>query len=78
MKTFLLSACLFHIALCSFSQGTVTIGNGTTAGSNTSYPAPYGGYYGSSKHQFIILASELRNAGLQPSSQSIMKARPPG
>ncbi|MCX7862231.1 MAG: T9SS type A sorting domain-containing protein, partial [Bacteroidales bacterium] len=41
------------------------IGTGTTANSSTGYPAVYGNYYESSKHQMLILASELTAAGFK-------------
>lgn len=62
----------YYLLLCVFSvltsltwgQTLITIGNGTTTNTNTSYPAPYGNYYDGAKHQIIILASELNNAGM--------------
>ncbi len=41
--------------------GTATTTNGTT-----SYPAPYSNYYGGTKHQMLVLASELDAIGLRP------------
>lgn len=40
------------------------IGNGTITNSNTDYPAPYGNWYWSARHQILILATELQAAGL--------------
>lgn len=40
------------------------IGTGTTSNTSTSYPAPYGNYYGGARHQMIYLASELTALGL--------------
>ena len=42
----------------------VTIGTGTVQNCNTCYPAPYGNWYWGSRHQMLILASELSAAGL--------------
>lgn len=45
--------------------GTVTqVGTGGTSNTNTSYPAPYGNWWSSVKHQFLFLASELTAAGI--------------
>ena len=52
----------FFILLFSFpglSQTTITIGSGSSANTNTGYPAPYGNWYFGAKHQMLILASEL-------------------
>jgi uncharacterized protein (UPF0303 family) len=48
------------------SNPIVYIGNFNTtlANPSTSYPAPYGNWYGSSKHQILILASELLQSGM--------------
>ncbi|RYE23266.1 MAG: hypothetical protein EOP51_11090, partial [Sphingobacteriales bacterium] len=46
------------------STATGIFGTGTTANSTTGYPAPYSNYYGGTKHQMIILASELTTQGL--------------
>jgi hypothetical protein len=35
------------------------VGNGTVTNSGTSYPAPFGNYWWGSRHQMLILASEL-------------------
>lgn len=40
------------------------ITNGNVLNTNTTYPAPYGNWYGGSRHQMLILASELTAAGL--------------
>ncbi len=40
------------------------VGNGTIQNSPTDYPAPYGNWYWSARHQMLILASELQAAGL--------------
>ena len=54
------------------SGGTVgssfTIGTGTTYNSTTAYPSPYTNYYGGTKHQMLILASELTAAGMAAGS----------
>jgi hypothetical protein len=41
-----------------------TIGNGTIQNSPYDYPAPYGNWYWGARHQILILASELSEAGL--------------
>ncbi len=47
------------------SGGTVTqVGNGTTVNTTTTYPAPYGNWWSSVKHQFLFRASELTAAGI--------------
>lgn len=40
------------------------IGTATTSNTSTTYPAPYGNYYESARHQFLIKASELTSAGI--------------
>jgi CotH kinase protein/Chitobiase/beta-hexosaminidase C-terminal domain/Lamin Tail Domain/Secretion system C-terminal sorting domain len=42
----------------------VTISEGTSTLGDTEYPAPYGNWYYSSRHQFLIRADELTAAGL--------------
>lgn len=47
------------------SGGTVTqVGNGTAVNTTTTYPAPYGNWWSSVKHQFLFQASELTAAGI--------------
>ena len=36
------------------------LGTGTITNTNTTYPAPYGGFYWGARHQFLIRASELQ------------------
>lgn len=43
-----------------------TIGTGIIQNSTTDYPAPYGNWYWSSRHQILILAEELLAAGVIP------------
>ncbi len=43
---------------------TVQITNNNVLNTSTTYPAPYGNWYGGSRHQMLILASELTAAGL--------------
>ena len=51
----------------TYSTSTVTIGSGTnTSGSTESAISPFGTYYHDSRHQFLLLASELTAAGLMP------------
>ncbi|MCK5788566.1 MAG: hypothetical protein KAH32_06185, partial [Chlamydiia bacterium] len=42
----------------------VQVGTGAIAGTQTSYPTPYGNYYWGSKEQYLILASELTAMGI--------------
>lgn len=42
----------------------IKVGTGTLTNSSTTYPAPYGNWYESARHQFLFLASELSAAGL--------------
>ena len=43
-----------------------TIGGGTTYNDSHSYPAVYGGYRRNAREQYIVTASELTAAGVQP------------
>ncbi|HTL82838.1 MAG TPA: T9SS type A sorting domain-containing protein, partial [Bacteroidia bacterium] len=45
-------------------SASVQITNGNTLNTSTTYPAPYGNWFGGSRHQMLILASELSAAGL--------------
>lgn len=40
------------------------VGTGTVQNSPTDYPAPYGNWYWCARHQMLVLASELTEAGL--------------
>jgi hypothetical protein len=40
------------------------VGAGTLTNSSTTYPAPYGNWYGGARHQFLFTAAELQLAGL--------------
>lgn len=42
----------------------VVVGNGQWQNSSTDYPAPYGNWYWCARHQMLVLASELSDAGL--------------
>jgi hypothetical protein len=42
----------------------IQVGNGILHNSATSYPAPYGNYYAGARHQFLVKASELQQAGM--------------
>jgi hypothetical protein len=44
------------------------LGSGTTTNSTTGYPSPYSNYYGGTKHQMLVLASELSGMGLTAGS----------
>ena len=43
-----------------------TVGTGTLVNTTTDYPTPYGNFYWGARHQFLILASELSAAGINP------------
>lgn len=43
-----------------------TVGTGTVVNTTFGYPSPYGGFYWGARHQFLILASELTAAGINP------------
>ncbi len=43
----------------------ITIGDGTVENCNTCYPAPYGNWYWGARHQMLIRAEELIDAGLE-------------
>ena len=51
-------------------SATTQITNGNIVNSNYGYPAPYGQFYGGSRHQMLILASELITAGLSAGNLS--------
>ncbi len=65
-------------AACNFTNGApsnrrpnirlngITIGNDNIQNSPFDYPAPYGNWYWSARHQFLFTVDELMNAGLQP------------
>lgn len=46
--------------------GKVSIGLGASTTSGTVYPNPFNPYYGGSRHQFLVLATELTAAGVRP------------
>lgn len=48
------------------SPNQITIGNGTTVNSTTSYPAIYSNWYKNARHQILYRASELLAAGILP------------
>ena len=51
-------------------SNTTQITNGNIVNTQSSYPAPYGQFYGGSRHQMLILASELITAGLSAGNLS--------
>ncbi len=59
------SCALSSSGSCS-SPNDVQIGFGTSANSNTSYPAIYSNWYKNARHQILYKASELIAAGVQP------------
>ena len=48
------------------SPNLITIGNGTSVNSTTSYPAIYSNWFKNARHQILYLASELSAAGVLP------------
>ncbi|MEO5642848.1 MAG: T9SS type A sorting domain-containing protein [Bacteroidia bacterium] len=53
------------VNLAAFQPPSVVqITNGNVINTSTTYPAPYGQFYGGARHQMLILASELTAAGL--------------
>ena len=44
--------------------GNYTLGTSATTNDLNTYPAPYSNYYGGTKHQMLIRASELTSAGI--------------
>ena len=55
-------AMIFMLGISAKAQ-TITIGTGTGTNTNMTYPTPYGSYYGGTRSQFLILASEINAAG---------------
>ena len=49
-----------------YAQVNVTIGSGTSTNSTTGAPAPYGTYWKNFRQQFLLLASEIEDAGGGP------------
>ncbi|MCX7650925.1 MAG: gliding motility-associated C-terminal domain-containing protein [Flavobacteriales bacterium] len=45
------------------STNTLTLGTGNIQNTSTTYPAPFGNWYWSSRHQMLYLASELQALG---------------
>jgi hypothetical protein len=45
---------------------TVNVGTANTTNATTAYPSPFTNYYGGTKHQMLIKASELTALGLMP------------
>ena len=64
MKNFVFLLIVLFVLSSKAQQVTVEIGSGTSYNSPYEYPAPYGTYYKNSRHQILILASELASAGL--------------
>lgn len=55
------NSCGAAVTTCSGAGTTVTVGTGTSnqGGTGFVYPAPYGAYYQSAHHQFLIHANEI-------------------
>ncbi|HPB43323.1 MAG TPA: carboxypeptidase regulatory-like domain-containing protein, partial [Candidatus Syntrophosphaera sp.] len=56
---------IFVIGMFSnvYAQVNVTIGTGTSTNTETGVPAPYGTWYKSFRQQFLLLATEIEDAG---------------
>ncbi|NLO44878.1 MAG: choice-of-anchor D domain-containing protein, partial [Candidatus Cloacimonetes bacterium] len=67
MKRTLLLSLLLILMMCFcgnlFSQVTLEIGSGTAVNTTTGAPSPYGTWYKAFRQQFLILSSELYDAG---------------
>ncbi len=48
---------------CTGTASIAIVGTGTGTNTSTSYPAPYGNFYTSAKHQFLFTAAEMHAAG---------------
>ncbi len=57
------SVCGINPIGCSASLAAI-VGTGTATNSATNWPAPYGNWYTSAKHQFLFKATELIAAGI--------------
>ncbi len=55
----------FFIEAKAYNSVIATIGNGTSANTSSSYPAPYGNLYTGAKHQILITKAELSAYGIQ-------------
>lgn len=60
------STCDGAIDPCAGPGSTGDVGTGTSLLSTTSYPAPFGHYYKSARHQLLYRSNELLAAGLPP------------
>lgn len=49
--------------ICSATMSAI-LGTGTASNTSTTWPAPYGNWYTSAKHQFLFTATELNAAGI--------------
>jgi len=56
---------IFVIGMFSnvYAQVNVTIGSGTSTNTTTGAPAPYGTYWKNFRQQFLLLATEIEDAG---------------
>ena len=59
-------ACGLSVSGSCTSPNLITIGNGPTVNSTTSYPSIYSNWYKNARHQILYLASELSAAGVLP------------
>lgn len=57
------TACGLSTVPCYGTDTTSVIGTGTATNSATGYPAPFGNFRPSARHQFLVRATELTTAG---------------
>lgn len=64
------AVCVDSVEALTISGGTIggaiTLGIDTTTNTTTGYPSPFTNYYGGTKHQMLIRASELTALGVTP------------
>lgn len=52
-----------------WAQTFSVVGTGTGSNANTEYPAPFGTYFKSAKHQFLVTADDLYTAGISANNK---------
>lgn len=64
------SSCGLSSGPCTGPTTLITIGTGNFQNTSTTWPSVYGNWYKNARHQFLIKASELLAAGVQPGKLS--------
>jgi 5-hydroxyisourate hydrolase-like protein (transthyretin family) len=64
VKLLIILSLMFLYVGNTWGQTTITLGEGTDYNGSSSHPTPYGTYYENFKQQYLILASELTEKGL--------------